>query len=116
MLSDDDFECIINTVNYSPKNFIMKKLDESTIKKKLEQFPNWSFDDNAIETTLEFETFKDCFSIMTRIAFEAEAQNHHPEWFNVYNKLSIRLSTHDAGGVTEKDFVLAKSIESVITD
>ena len=53
---------------------------------------------------------------MTRIAFEVEAQNHHPEWFNVYNKLSIRLSTHDASGVTEKDFKLAHTIEGIITN
>jgi len=92
----------------------MKKLSDSEIKKNLEQLPDWGFVDNAIETTLEFESFKDCFSIMTRIAFEVEAQNHHPEWFNVYNKLSIRLSTHDADGVTDKDFKLARTIEEII--
>ena len=48
--------------------------------------------------------------------FEVEAQNHHPEWFNVYNKLSIRLSTHDAEGVTEKDFKLAQTIEGIIAN
>jgi len=94
----------------------MKKLSESEIKKQLEGLPNWEYIENAIETSLEFATFKDCFSIMTRIAFEVEAQNHHPEWFNVYNKLSIRLSTHDAGGVSEKDFKLAHTIEGVITN
>jgi 4a-hydroxytetrahydrobiopterin dehydratase len=94
----------------------MKKLSESEIKKQLEELPNWEYIENAIETSLEFETFKDCFSIMTRIAFEVEVQNHHPEWFNVYNKLSIRLSTHDAGGVSEKDFKLAHTIEGIITN
>jgi len=94
----------------------MKKLSESEIKKKLEELPNWEYIENAIETSLEFATFKDCFSIMTRIAFEVEVQNHHPEWFNVYNKLSIRLSTHDAGGVSEKDFKLAHTIEGIITN
>ena len=94
----------------------MKKLSESEINKQLEKLPNWEYLENAIETSLEFATFKDCFSIMTRIAFEVEVQNHHPEWFNVYNKLSIRLSTHDAGGVTEKDFKLAHTIEGIITN
>ena len=94
----------------------MKKLSEFEIKKQLEELPNWEYLENAIETSLEFATFKDCFSIMTRIAFEVEAQNHHPEWFNVYNKLSIRLSTHDASGVTEKDFKLAHTIEGIITN
>ena len=94
----------------------MDKLSEKDIQKKLEKLPNWEFLEDALETTLEFETFRDCFSIMTRIAFEVEAQNHHPEWFNVYNKLSIRLSTHDAGGVTEKDIKLAHTIEGIITN
>ncbi|HIO27500.1 MAG TPA: pterin-4-alpha-carbinolamine dehydratase, partial [Flavobacteriaceae bacterium] len=66
------------------------------------------------QTKFEFENFKETFSIMTRIAFEAEAQQHHPEWTNVYNTLSITLSTHDAGGVTEKDFKMAETIESII--
>ena len=94
----------------------MGKLSEKDIQKKLEKLPNWEYLEEALETTLEFATFRDCFSIMTRIAFEVEAQNHHPEWFNVYNKLSIRLSTHDAGGVTEKDFKLAHTIEGIITN
>ena len=94
----------------------MDKLSEKDIQKKLEKLPNWEFLEDALETTLEFATFRDCFSIMTRIAFEVEAQNHHPEWFNVYNKLSIRLSTHDAGGITEKDFKLAHTIEEIITN
>ena len=63
---------------------------------------------------IEFENFKETFSIMTRIAFEADAQQHHPEWTNVYNTLSITLSTHDAGGVTEKDFKMAETIENLI--
>ena len=51
---------------------------------------------------------------MTRIAFEADAMNHHPSWTNVYNTLEITLSTHDAGGVTEKDFKLARAIEEIV--
>ena len=94
----------------------MKKLNDDEIQKNLEELPNWEYIENSIETSLEFESFKDCFTIMTRIAFEVEAQNHHPEWYNVYNKLSIRLSTHDAGGVTQKDFDLAKTIEGIITN
>ncbi len=51
---------------------------------------------------------------MSRIAFECEAQNHHPDWSNVYNVLRISLSTHDAGGVTQKDFDLAEAIEAIV--
>lgn len=92
----------------------MKKYTESEIKSNLEKLEGWEYLDNAIETTFEFTDFKDTFSVMSRIAFEAEALSHHPDWTNVYNKLTIRLSTHDAGGITEKDFELAQVIENII--
>jgi 4a-hydroxytetrahydrobiopterin dehydratase len=92
----------------------MKKLSESDIEKKLLRYPDWDYDDNAIHAEFEFENFKDCFSAMSRIAFECEALNHHPNWSNVYNVLTISLSTHDVGGVTEKDFNLAKAIEYIV--
>ncbi len=92
----------------------MQKLNTQEIEKELEQLDGWEFVDGAIETSFEFANFRDAFSVMTRIAFECEAQNHHPEWTNVYNSLQIRLNTHDAEGVTEKDFKLAKVIESII--
>jgi 4a-hydroxytetrahydrobiopterin dehydratase len=92
----------------------MKKLSEKEINDKLKEFEGWEFYENSIQTKFEFEDFKETFSIMTRIAFEAEAQQHHPEWTNVYNNLSISLSTHDAGGVTQKDFDLALAIEKII--
>jgi len=92
----------------------MSKLSEKEISDKLQDLDGWEFQENALQTKFEFENFKETFSIMTRIAFEAEAQQHHPEWTNVYNTLSISLSTHDAGGVTEKDFQIAKAIESII--
>ncbi len=90
------------------------KLTQAQIADKLEDFPNWEYEDNAIHTVIEFENFKEVFATMTRIAFEAEEQNHHPDWSNVYNELSISLSTHDADGVTEKDFKLAASIEEIL--
>lgn len=92
----------------------MSSLSEDTIEKKLLQFPDWEYYDNALHAEFEFDNFKDCFSAMSRIAFECEAQNHHPEWTNVYNLLTIKLSTHSAKGVTEKDFKLAKAIEAIV--
>lgn len=92
----------------------MKKLSEKDIEKKLEKLKGWEYVDGAIETSFQFENFKEAFSVMTRIAFECEAQDHHPDWSNIYNTLSISLSTHDAEGVTEKDFKLAQSIEEII--
>ena len=93
----------------------MKKLSEEEINQKLEAFEGWELNDNALETTFEFNNFKEAFTLMTRIAFECEAQNHHPDWSNVYNRLHIRLITHDAGGVTEKDFKLAQTIEALVS-
>ncbi|MEX2349645.1 MAG: 4a-hydroxytetrahydrobiopterin dehydratase [Flavobacteriaceae bacterium] len=93
----------------------MKKLTEDQIQEHLSGIDNWEYSDDAIHTTIEFNDFKDCFAVMTRIAFEAEGMGHHPDWNNVYNTLSITLSTHDAGGLTEKDFKLAKIIDALIS-
>lgn len=92
----------------------MAKLTDLEIEKKLLRFPDWEYFDNAIHAEFEFDNFKDCFSAMSRIAFECEAQNHHPNWSNVYNVLKISLSTHDTNGVTNKDFKLAEAIELIV--
>jgi 4a-hydroxytetrahydrobiopterin dehydratase len=92
----------------------MIKLSEEDIEKRLLRFPDWEYYENAIHAEFEFDNFKDCFSAMSRIAFECEALNHHPNWTNIYNKLNISLSTHDANGVTEKDFKLAEAIEDIV--
>lgn len=92
----------------------MEKLTLQEIEKKLLRFPDWEYYENALHAEFEFDNFKDCFSAMSRIAFECEAQNHHPEWTNVYNILSISLSTHDTNGVTDKDFKLAEAIEMIV--
>lgn len=92
----------------------MKKLNTQEINERLENLEGWTFSENSLHTSFEFENFKEAFTLMTRIAFEAEAQQHHPDWTNVYNQLEISLSTHDEGGVTEKDFKLAKAIEGIV--
>ena len=93
----------------------MKALTELQILSKMKELDGWEFADNAIHTSLEFDDFKDAFAVMTRIAFEAENLNHHPDWSNVYNTLQITLSTHDADGVTDKDFQLAKVIDALVS-
>ena len=93
----------------------MNALSEKSIKEKIKNFQDWTYYENAIHTSLEFKDFKDTFSVMTRIAFEAEKLGHHPDWSNVYNSLNISLSTHDAGGVTDKDFELAKVIDELVS-
>ena len=92
----------------------MEKLSEQDIEKRLLHVPDWDFYDDAIHAEFEFENFKDCFSAMSRIAFECEALNHHPVWKNTYNLLKISLTTHDAQGVTVKDFKLAQAIDLIV--
>ena len=93
---------------------MMSLLTEQDIEKRLLHFPDWDYFDNALHAEFEFDNFKNCMSAVMRIAFECEKLNHHPDWSNVYNLLKIKLTTHDAGGVTELDFKLAKSIEEIV--
>ena len=92
----------------------MTKYTEAQITEKLSQFEGWDYVEGGLYARFEFENFKEAFAAMTRISFEAELINHHPEWTNVYNTLEIFLSTHDADGVTEKDFELAAIIDLLI--
>ncbi|MBT8320641.1 MAG: 4a-hydroxytetrahydrobiopterin dehydratase [Eudoraea sp.] len=93
----------------------MEKLSAAQIEDQIKELPGWTYTGNAIATDLKFKDFKEAFSVMTRIAFECEAQNHHPDWKNVYNQLHIALNTHDAQGITEKDFQLASKIQDIIS-
>ena len=84
------------------------------IQEALKNLSGWALKDDMIQKSFIFADFKEAFSIMTHIAFECEKQNHHPNWENVYNSLTIKLSTHDADGITQKDIDLAKSIEKIV--
>ena len=94
----------------------MALLTQTEIEQRLLRLPEWEHYDNAIHAEFEFENFKDCFSAMSRIAFECEALNHHPEWTNEYNVPKITITTHEAGGVTDKDFKLALAIEHIVEE
>ncbi|HSF54577.1 MAG TPA: 4a-hydroxytetrahydrobiopterin dehydratase [Algoriphagus sp.] len=75
----------------------------------------WEEKNNKLKKTFKFSDFQEAFAFMTRVAFLAEKQNHHPNWSNVYNTVEIELSTHDAGNiVTEKDHKLAKAIDKIL--
>jgi 4a-hydroxytetrahydrobiopterin dehydratase len=80
---------------------------------RLEEIPGWQLQDNNLVRELRFANFVEAFAFMTSVALVAERMNHHPDWSNVYNTVKIRLSTHDAGGVTEKDYELAKAISEL---
>jgi 4a-hydroxytetrahydrobiopterin dehydratase len=92
----------------------MKKLNENQIQEKLSNISGWSYENGSITKSYKFKNFKEAFATMSRIAFECEAQNHHPNWENVYNSLTIKLNTHDVDGLTQKDFDLATAIEEII--
>ena len=94
----------------------MKKLTELEIQAGIATLNGWSINENGIIKTFEFQDFKETLSIMNQIGKVAEEMNHHPEWFNVYNKLDIRLSTHDFGGITQSDMDLAKAIEEIVNN
>ena len=74
----------------------------------------WEFKANGIEKKFQFKDFKQALGFIVQVGVQAEKLNHHPELFNVYNKVNIRLSTHDAGGLTDKDFELAQKIEEIV--
>ncbi|MCE2612533.1 4a-hydroxytetrahydrobiopterin dehydratase [Flavobacteriaceae bacterium D16] len=93
----------------------MEKLATAQIEERIKELPGWKYTGNSIAADLKFKDFKEAFSVMTRIAFECEALNHHPDWKNVYNQLHIALNTHDAQGITEKDFKLAHKIQDIIS-
>ena len=88
-----------------------KKLDSDEIELGLSKISNWKLDNDRIKKTFEFKNFVDAFTFMTRMAIEIERMNHHPEWFNVYNKINVELTTHDVGGISNFDFKLAKIMD-----
>ena len=75
--------------------------------------PNVKVKEEKLHKDFEFNDFNQAFGFMTRAAMEIEKMNHHPEWFNVYNKITIDLTTHDAGGITENDVELARTLNSL---
>jgi 4a-hydroxytetrahydrobiopterin dehydratase len=78
----------------------------------LAQHPLWALVDAKLERTLRFADFQTAFGFMTSVALAAERMNHHPKWFNVYATVRIQLTTHDAGGITTKDFQLAERVDA----
>ena len=90
------------------------RLSDEDINEKIKDLPGWSIINRKLHKEFTFETFNQAFGFMTRAAMEIEKMNHHPEWFNVYNKLTVELMTHDAGGITQNDISLAKILNSLV--
>jgi 4a-hydroxytetrahydrobiopterin dehydratase len=92
----------------------MKKLESGARQTALKGLPDWKdvSGRDAIARKFEFKDFNAAFGFMSRSALLAEKMDHHPEWFNVYNKVEVTLSTHDAGGVTDNDIAMARAMDS----
>lgn len=91
----------------------MKSYSENEIESKLSQLKNWNYLEGKLAKEFEFKNFSDAFAFLLKVGLLAEKQNHHPEIWNVYSKVTLKLSTHDAKGITEKDFKLANSIDDL---
>lgn len=89
------------------------KLDDATIEANLSDLNGWARKGDKIERKFEFDDFLAAIAFINRIAPLAEEADHHPELFNVYNRVEIELTTHDSGGITQKDFDLATAIDAV---
>jgi 4a-hydroxytetrahydrobiopterin dehydratase len=90
-----------------------EKLDRTAIDENLAELSGWALaaDGLSISKTFKFRNFVEAFGFMTEAALAAEKFNHHPEWFNVYSRVEVKLTTHDAGGLTDHDVKLAKAME-----
>ena len=93
---------------------MVEKLESDVRATELKNLEGWSEVDgrDAIKKTFTFKNFNEAFGFMTRVALKADQMDHHPEWFNVYNRVDVTLSTHDADGLTMRDIKLAKFMNS----
>ena len=89
------------------------KLTDAEINAQLEGISGWTVENEKLHKEFQFDSFVEAFGFMTSVALIAESMNHHPEWFNVYNRVTVDLATHDAGGISALDFELAKKIDGL---
>ena len=92
----------------------MMRLSEIEIEDELKNLSGWSVANEKLHKDFQFDSFNQAFGFMTRAAMEIEKMNHHPEWFNVYNRITVDLTTHDAGGITNNDINLARILNSLV--
>lgn len=94
---------------------MVKQLPADTVDNALKSLTGWnlSADTKSIHKDLKFQDFNQAWGFMNRVALLAEKMDHHPEWFNVYNRVEIKLTTHDAGGISDRDITMAKAIDQM---
>lgn len=88
-------------------------LSNAEIEERIGKLSGWSFEGEKIKKDFEFKNFVEAFGFMTQVALEAEKMDHHPEWFNVYNRVKVELATHDPKGISELDFELASKMNEI---
>lgn len=95
---------------------MIEQLDDEARARALDALDEWDFDEarDAITRQFLFEDFSEAFAFMTRVALLAEVQDHHPEWSNVWNRVTILLTTHDAGGLSVRDVRMAEAIDALL--
>ena len=92
------------------------RLSDNDVATLLTELPDWTLraDGKAIERTFKFDDFNAAFGFMTRVALYADKHDHHPEWLNVYNRVAITLTTHDADGLSPRDAAMARAIAAML--
>jgi len=90
-----------------------RKLSDSEVKERLAQVKGWNLQEGKLHREFQCKDFSAAFGNMTRVALAAESMNHHPEWFNVWNKVVIDLNTHSVKGISDYDFTLAQKIDEI---
>ena len=88
-------------------------LSKNEIEKRLTELSGWVLDGDKIKKQFQFSDFVEAFGFMTKVALEAEKLDHHPEWFNVYNRVNVELATHEPKGISELDFALALKMDQL---
>ncbi|MCZ6604593.1 MAG: 4a-hydroxytetrahydrobiopterin dehydratase [Alphaproteobacteria bacterium] len=88
------------------------KMDDGEIANRLTALDGWSLEEGKLHKEFKFADFNAAFAFMTKIATVADRMDHHPEWFNVYNRVAVDLMTHDAGGISDLDFALAAEMDT----
>lgn len=94
----------------------LEKMTIEQIQTSLKELPGWELKAGKLHRELKFKNFVQAWGFMTQVAILAEQANHHPEWSNVYSRVSIDLTTHEAGGISQRDFELAQKINRLLAD
>ncbi len=96
------------------EKLMVSLIEKNQLDSFIEKNPSWTIDNKTIKKEFKFENFIEAFGFMSKVALLSEKIDHHPDWQNTYNKVKINLTTHDKGGITNNDIMLAESIDKLI--